>query len=228
MDASARAADHARTYRSDGTMLAVSLAVIAASLVLRLESTGVHAVRLLGICLPDVCPVHRISGFWCPGCGLTRSFVAAAHGDFAAAIKLHPLGPILFSLVLLQVPYRAARLTGFSVAGVQRLTDISACIGDVLLISLLLLGAWRLAWGMTPGALTNASAAPPSSVGLCMSLLSAAACTRFIIALRRRAAAMHLRVDAARSAAAVQQPRLRSKQRRSPAAEGTTGSLSPP
>ncbi len=32
----------------------------------------------------------------CPGCGLTTSWTATIHGQFGAAFKAHPLGPILY------------------------------------------------------------------------------------------------------------------------------------
>jgi hypothetical protein len=36
----------------------------------------------------------------CPFCGMTRSFVALAHGDVAAAFRFHPAGPLLFVAML--------------------------------------------------------------------------------------------------------------------------------
>jgi hypothetical protein len=36
----------------------------------------------------------------CPFCGMTRSFVALAHGDIASALRFHPAGPLLFAAML--------------------------------------------------------------------------------------------------------------------------------
>ena len=36
----------------------------------------------------------------CPFCGMTRSFVALAHGDVASALRFHPAGPLLFAAML--------------------------------------------------------------------------------------------------------------------------------
>jgi hypothetical protein len=42
------------------------------------------------------CPSVLLFDRPCPGCGLTTSFTATIHGQFAAAFHAHPLGPILY------------------------------------------------------------------------------------------------------------------------------------
>lgn len=49
---------------------------------------------------PLICPFHWLTGLPCPGCGLTRSFVAIARGDWPGAISYHPFGPLLFGALL--------------------------------------------------------------------------------------------------------------------------------
>lgn len=49
---------------------------------------------------PVVCPVRRVTGRRCPGCGATRSLVRLAHGDPRGAAAAHPLGPALGVLLL--------------------------------------------------------------------------------------------------------------------------------
>ena len=39
-------------------------------------------------------------GVRCPGCGLTRSFVALTHGDWAESTHYHRLGPIVYFYLL--------------------------------------------------------------------------------------------------------------------------------
>lgn len=43
-----------------------------------------------------ICPFRAITGIPCPGCGLTRSFMAIARGDFENALRMHLFGPVLF------------------------------------------------------------------------------------------------------------------------------------
>ena len=50
--------------------------------------------------LPDLCLFHRLSGLLCPGCGMTRAFLALGALDLRAAVSLNPFSPILFLLGL--------------------------------------------------------------------------------------------------------------------------------
>jgi len=41
-----------------------------------------------------VCPLFTLTGFACPGCGLTRGFHALFHGDIVTAIDFNAMVPI--------------------------------------------------------------------------------------------------------------------------------------
>ena len=41
--------------------------------------------------LPFTCPILYITGIHCPGCGLTRAWLAALQGAFGRAFAYHPL-----------------------------------------------------------------------------------------------------------------------------------------
>jgi hypothetical protein len=56
--------------------------------------------------LPVVCPLRTFTGLPCPGCGLTRSFIALGHLHVADAFTLHPLGPPFYALVLSLLAWR--------------------------------------------------------------------------------------------------------------------------
>ncbi|MFH0800732.1 MAG: DUF2752 domain-containing protein [Pseudomonadota bacterium] len=43
----------------------------------------------------DLCAARHFLGVPCPGCGLTRSFVAFVHGNLRASIDVHPLGAVI-------------------------------------------------------------------------------------------------------------------------------------
>lgn len=51
-----------------------------------------------------VCPFHRVTGLWCPGCGTGRALHALVHGDLARALRLNALAvaaiPVFLALAL--------------------------------------------------------------------------------------------------------------------------------
>lgn len=44
----------------------------------------------------ELCPVKRLSGVPCPGCGITRAIIHCSRGDFRGAVHRHPLGPAIW------------------------------------------------------------------------------------------------------------------------------------
>ncbi len=44
------------------------------------------------------CPVGDSAGWPCPGCGLTRGFVTAVHGDWAESFSVHPAAALIVFL----------------------------------------------------------------------------------------------------------------------------------
>jgi hypothetical protein len=83
-----------------------SLGVLLAACILQLA--GTEGVRLPGseMPLPEICYAKRNLGFSCPGCGLTRSTISMMRGDLGAAWAFNPMGPVLFVLIVAQLPYR--------------------------------------------------------------------------------------------------------------------------
>ncbi|OGP13733.1 MAG: hypothetical protein A3I75_01915 [Deltaproteobacteria bacterium RIFCSPLOWO2_02_FULL_50_16] len=48
----------------------------------------------------SVCAVKNFIGLPCPGCGLTHSFSSLSHGRFVESFRWHPLGPLLYGVLL--------------------------------------------------------------------------------------------------------------------------------
>jgi len=62
-----------------------------------------------------VCPLFEITGFACPGCGLTRGFHALFHGDVLTALHFNALIPVwavIFGYVFLSMGLLAIRGRG--------------------------------------------------------------------------------------------------------------------
>lgn len=56
---------------------------------------SIALVERLGSRTPFPCPFHLLTGWDCPGCGLTRSMTAFFMGDVSLSFYFNPLGPIL-------------------------------------------------------------------------------------------------------------------------------------
>jgi len=51
----------------------------------------------------DLCLWHRLTGWRCLGCGLTRSVCHLLHGDVAGSVALHPLGVAVVAILAVLV-----------------------------------------------------------------------------------------------------------------------------
>ena len=92
-------------------MLAVACAVVILAFLLVEVSNGRVAVRgFTGCPLPECCLSRRLFGLKCPGCGLTRSIIHLAEGDWRASWRSHRLGGLIAALIVLQIPYRLMAL----------------------------------------------------------------------------------------------------------------------
>ena len=72
----------------------------------RWASLGALAVVIAALALPPqgfglpLCQFRTMTQMPCLGCGLTRSFIGMAHLNFAAAFFYHPLGALVFPIVV--------------------------------------------------------------------------------------------------------------------------------
>jgi hypothetical protein len=105
-----------RAWFADAFVLLVCGGIVGAAALL---TPGPDVVSLFGVDIPVVCGFRRFTGWPCPGCGLTRSFVYAAHGQLAASFGAHVLGPVCFALVASQVPWRSWRLYTVAARGAR-------------------------------------------------------------------------------------------------------------
>lgn len=85
------------------------------------------------------CPLYSLTGFACPGCGLTRGFHALFHGDVLTALDYNALIPLVvafFGYLFLSMAMVAARGRGFSI-GKWNLTLIWITFFALLLFGIL-------------------------------------------------------------------------------------------
>ncbi len=121
------------------TMLLVACFVLVMSFVLRMNDEGRVVVGFNSGCpLPETCLSHSLFNVSCPGCGLTRSFVCLAHGDWESSLRMHRIGWILALAIALQFPYRIVSLRR---PGKEVLGTLAPRLFGHLLIALLI-GNW--------------------------------------------------------------------------------------
>mgnify|MGYP002778380261 CR=1 FL=1 len=109
-------------------------AVLLLSLLLPSPQNG----QILGV--GSICTFKNVFGIPCPGCGLTRSFVAIARGQWAESFAWHPLGPLLWLGVAI---YFVASLY-FALFRAPFRVSMRLQLGAVLGVLLALFAVWIL------------------------------------------------------------------------------------
>jgi hypothetical protein len=87
--------------------LAGPLLVLIASAALRPGPDRQVLMPFSDTALPASCRMYVWLGVDCPGCGLTRSFVNMAEGQWRQAASVQPVGILLFLFTLCQIPLAA-------------------------------------------------------------------------------------------------------------------------
>jgi uncharacterized protein DUF2752 len=91
-------------------LLSLSVIVLLLAFIFSIRGQTQVVVPLARLPLPELCMMRRMTGLDCPGCGMTRCFIALAHGDVASAWSYNPAGLWLFAIVVFQVPFRLVQL----------------------------------------------------------------------------------------------------------------------
>ena len=109
------AAGRVSTPRSDWGIHLTFFLMCALPLALSffMATDGTHnSLHLFGadISIRTVCMFHFVTGFACPTCGMTRSFISISHLHFREAFLFNRAGPFLYLLAVFEAPYRLALL----------------------------------------------------------------------------------------------------------------------
>ncbi len=128
-------------------VLLASAAVLTLSMVLSTSGQTKVLIPLLGIPMPELCTWNRLTGWDCPGCGLTRSFVCVGHGQLLRAFTFNPVGPILFLLMTAQIPYRIVQLVRIRLGKTPfALGRLETQIGIAILVAIMVQWVLRMIW----------------------------------------------------------------------------------
>lgn len=91
-------------------LLGLSSATIVCAALLAVRGQTQVIIPVIRLPIPELCMLRRTWGLDCPGCGLTRCFIALVHGDFSSAWSYNPAGLWFFLIVAFQIPFRALQL----------------------------------------------------------------------------------------------------------------------
>jgi len=95
--------------------------------------------------LPSFCTFRNVTGYPCPGCGMTRSWVLLTHGQFLEAVQMNPFGAFLFGWTVLGIAYLGLR----TFAGLPALRLALRRTGQLVfwsLLGLFLTASWAYTW----------------------------------------------------------------------------------
>jgi hypothetical protein len=101
----------ARSMAQRRVLFGVAAAIVLLSCALSLgERPEQVVIPVLNVPLPPLCAMKRYTGVDCPGCGLTRSFIALGHGRWSEALAYNPAGPLWFAIIAGQLPWQWLQL----------------------------------------------------------------------------------------------------------------------
>ena len=87
-------------------VLSVCFLILLGSVLLTPGGSADEPLTIGSLPLPHTCIFKNLTGIPCPGCGLSRSIVEAAHGDLRQSFHYHNLGLLTLIYVLAQFIYR--------------------------------------------------------------------------------------------------------------------------
>lgn len=99
-----------RTFEYHVIILVGSLVVLVLAATMSVQEGTKVTPPFFSQPLPELCHSRRFFGIDCPGCGMTRCFISAAHGDWRAAWRYNPAGIVLFGMLIAQIPFRSLQL----------------------------------------------------------------------------------------------------------------------
>jgi hypothetical protein len=108
------------------------------------------AAALLGSVVTEVparlplrlCPFWNVLGIPCPGCGMTRGFVAMGHGQIGEAWRCNPLSPALFVAACGYLAYAVFRRVAGLRGGLHLPVRAQYALWAVILVAVA--GSWTL------------------------------------------------------------------------------------
>lgn len=95
-------------------------------------------LSLFGIRITIPCVFHKITGLYCPGCGVTRMLISIFKLEFYQAFRYNPY---LFILLIITIAYQIIKLITYKL--LTKKIKLNRCIYIMLLITTIAFGILR-------------------------------------------------------------------------------------
>lgn len=132
-----------RNHHRNMLILCTTVVILALTLQTRADQR-VEFAWLPGVPMPESCASRSIFDVECPGCGLTRSFIAIARGSLSAAFQQNRTGWLLACGLLIQFPYRVWMLFHVRTRGLPEPVPKRLKLAFVWILIVALVGNWLL------------------------------------------------------------------------------------
>ena len=132
-----------RNHHRNMLILCTTVVILALTLQTRADQR-VEFAWLPGVPMPESCASRSIFDIECPGCGLTRSFIAIARGSLSAAFQQNRTGWLLACALLIQFPYRVWMLYHVRTRGLPEPVPERLKLAFVWILTVALIGNWLL------------------------------------------------------------------------------------
>ncbi|MED5399085.1 MAG: DUF2752 domain-containing protein [Planctomycetota bacterium] len=132
-----------RNHHRNVLILCTTVVILALTLQTRADQR-VEFMWLPGVPMPESCASRSIFDVECPGCGLTRSFIAIARGSLSAAFQQNRTGWLLACGLLIQFPYRVWMLFHVRTRGLPEPVPERLKLAFVWILIVALVGNWLL------------------------------------------------------------------------------------
>ena len=132
-----------RNHHRNMLILCTTVVILALTLQTRADQR-VEFMWLPGVPMPESCASRSIFNVECPGCGLTRSFIAIARGSLSAAFQQNRTGWLLACGLLIQFPYRVWMLFHVRTRGLPEPVPQRLKLAFVWILIVALVGNWLL------------------------------------------------------------------------------------
>ena len=101
---------NSKATRYDIMILVLLLLMIAATFTFSIQSNTSYIPFLRDIQIPKSCFILTVTGYPCPTCGMTRSFISIGHGEFSRALRYNFGGIFAYILCLMEIAYLSLKI----------------------------------------------------------------------------------------------------------------------